>query len=413
MQRTRVTTRSSLALLSAFLLSTACSSSDSPSPASPNGGSRLVVRLTDAPFSTDSVKSVSIFVARAEGRLAATDDNDANANLDDGSKAGWKILATPNAAIDLLTLQNGVSVTLGDIELEPATYSGFRLIIDPSKSSVTLKNGRVLTGTSTPDVTFPSASRSGLKIALAEPVKIVGGTTTTLLVDFDVNNSFVQRGNSIEKNGLLFKPVIHASIVDAATVNANVRFANATDVALTLLKSGTALSGSSSIAFGASSSCSSITAATPLLTIVPVGSTTALPGFAPVLLAGSYTVVAYPAAGGTQFAMLSNVFTPVTGSGGLRVFNASGNATGLDVYVTASGAALTTPTVSNTLTATSSSFVSVPDGASQIRITSTGSTTVLLDFGSQTFTAGKNATLVIAPPATGSTTLRAFLVSGC
>jgi hypothetical protein len=38
---------------------------------------------------------------------------------------------------------------------------------------------------------------------------------------------------------------------------------------------------------------------------------------------------------------------------------------------------------------------------------------VLLDLGSQTLSAGQNATLVIAPPAAGSTTLRAFLVPGC
>jgi hypothetical protein len=33
--------------------------------------------------------------------------------------------------------------------------------------------------------------------------------------------------------------------------------------------------------------------------------------------------------------------------------------------------------------------------------------------GSQTLTAGQNTTLVIAAPALGSTTLRAFLVNGC
>jgi hypothetical protein len=40
-------------------------------------------------------------------------------------------------------------------------------------------------------------------------------------------------------------------------------------------------------------------------------------------------------------------------------------------------------------------------------------TTVLLDLGAQTLVAGQNATLVIAPPAIGSTTLRAFLVPAC
>ena len=37
--------------------------------------------------------------------------------------------------------------------------------------------------------------------------------TTSMLIDFDVGKSFVMRGNSISQNGLLFKPVIHATTV--------------------------------------------------------------------------------------------------------------------------------------------------------------------------------------------------------
>lgn len=61
----------------------------------------------------------------------------------------------------------------------------------------------------------------------------------------------------------------------------------------------------------------------------------------------------------------------------------------------------------------SDSFLSVPVGASQIRLTADGSSAVLLDMGSQTFAAGQNAMLVVAPPAAGATTPRAFLVPGC
>lgn len=39
---------------------------------------------------------------------------------------------------------------------------------------------------------------------------MIGSGTTDLLIDFDVGRSFVMRGNSISRNGLLFKPVIHA-----------------------------------------------------------------------------------------------------------------------------------------------------------------------------------------------------------
>jgi hypothetical protein len=414
MKRRRQHVLSILALAGALTAPIACSDSGTIASIGGDGTSKLVVRLTDAPFSSDSVKSVDIFVVRVEGRVASATDDDANANLDNGGNAGWQVVATPNASFNLLALQNGVSTTLGEAPLPPGTYNGLRLIIDPGKSSVTLKNGQVLTNTSSPDVTFPSASRSGLKIVPSEPVKIVAGTTTTLLVDFDVNNSFVQRGNSIDKNGLLFKPVIKATITDAATVNATIRFANATATTLTLQQNGTALSGGSALAFGASSACSSVSATNPLLSLLPAGSTTILTGFAPTLQVGtSYTLLAYPGGVATQFATLSNTFTPTSGQGGLRVFNAAGSATGIDVYVTASGAPLTTATVSNALAGVASNFVSVPAGSSQVRLTSTGSTTVLLDFGAQSFTAGQNVTLVIAPPAAGSTTIRAFLVTGC
>lgn len=377
---------------------------------------RLVVKLTDAPFLTDSVASVDVFVVRVDGRVGSTDDADADENLDDASSAGWHTLATPNASYNLLSLQNGASATLGSAILTPGTYNGFRFIIDPNQSSVTLKNGKKLTNTSSPSVTFPSASKSGIKIVLSKPVDIVGGATTTLLIDFDVNNSFVMRGNSIEQNGLIFKPVIKGTITDAATVNATIRLANSTGVALDFLQGTNVLSGGSNLAFGASSACSSVNAATPNLSVRQTATTTALPGFTPTLEVGkSFTVIAYPNASNViQFATLSNVFTPTAGQVGLRVFNATTIPAAFDVFVTAPGATLTTPTVANVLAGASSAFVSVPAGGSQIRLTAVGTTTpVLLDFGTQTLAAGQNITLVIAPPAAGQTAPRAFLVPGC
>jgi hypothetical protein len=394
-------------------ITVACS--DSPTDLGASGSGTVVVKLTDAPFLTDSLKRVDIFVVRVEGRVAAADSTEADSDHENGSAHGWKVLASPNAPFELLSLQNGASVTLGSTSLDAGSYNGFRFIIDPTKSSATLKNGRVLSGSSTPSITFPSASRSGIKVVLSKPVTIVGGGTTTLLLDFDVNESFVMRGNSIDQNGLLFKPVIRGSIVDAATVNATVRLVNATNVALNFLQGGTALTGGSNLAFGASSACSSVNAATPGLTIVEAGATAPLAGFAPALQAGTtYTIVVYPNASGVaQFSTLSNTFAPTTGQAGLRVFNATTSSTGYDVFVTATGAALAVPTVANTLAGTSSLFVSVPAGSSQVRLAGAGATTALLDLGSQAFNAGQNSTLVIAPPAQGSTVPRAFLVGGC
>jgi hypothetical protein len=405
---TSLVTRLAPYALALAALVAACS--DSVDPAA-EGEGRVIVRLTDAPFLTDSVRSVNMYVVRVEARRTQADSAAADSDTDDGSKGGWKTLAMPNASIDLLTLRNGAATTLGEATLDAGTYNGLRFIIDPSRSNVVLKNGTTLEG---PDeIKFPSGDRSGIKVNLAEPLRVVGGSTTTLLIDFDVNESFVMRGNSIERNGLLFKPVVKATVIDAATVNASIRLFNATGTSLNLLQAGTALAGGGNIATGASSSCSSVNAATPNLTVTQGMSTAALPGFAPSLTAGtSYTIVAYPGTGGAvQFATLGNAFTAPTGQAGLRVFNAT--ATGYDVHVTSVGAPLASPLVSNQLAGTSSSYVAVPAGTSVVTVTSAGGTRAVVALPTQTFVAGQNATLVIAPAAAGSTTPQLFVVPSC
>ena len=409
LRRTLVWTAASIVLAG---IAAVCSS-DSTLPSLTTSGD-VTVQLSDAPFLTDSVQSVDVFVVEVDGRATATDDNDANANVDNSAAGGWTVLATPNQSYNLLALQNGATATLGQVGLAAGTYSGFRLIIDQSKSSVTLKNGTVLSGNSTPGIKFPSAAKSGLKVNLSKPLTIVGGSTTTLLVDFDVNDSFVLRGNTISQNGLLFKPVINGTIVDAATVNATIRLANATDVAFDLRQGTSVASGGGNLAFGGVSSCTSVTAATPGLGVALTGTTANLSAFAPTLVAGnSYTFVAFGTAASANFATLVNTFTPASGQAGFRVFNATGGATALDAFVTPLSAVLTTATVSGAVSGSATAFVSVPSGSQQIRLTSTGLLTVLLDAGAQTLTAGTNYTLVVAPPASGSTTLRAFLVPGC
>ncbi len=200
----RVRIMTVLALAAGVGSAAACG--DSPTTA---GRGTLAVRLTDAPFPTDSVSSVDIFVVRVDGRVAAADS--LAVAQDSAGTHGWTTLAEPNLSVNLLAYQNGASLPLGTATLAEGSYHGFRLIIDPSKSSITLKNGVVLSNTSTPNVSFPSGSRTGIKIVLTTPVEIVASDTTTMLVDFDVANSFVLRGNTILQSGLLFKPVVKAT----------------------------------------------------------------------------------------------------------------------------------------------------------------------------------------------------------
>ncbi len=167
----------------------------------------------ESPLPTGSVKSVNIFVVRIDAKGAEPTDADAAAETEDAESAkdGWKTVAEPNATFDLMTLTDGTNTFLGDAKVAAGSYNGFRLIIDPAKSSVTLNDAAntVIGGESITGLKFPSADKTGIKIKLSGgAVDVKEGETSTLVVKFDVTNSFVVRGGSIDQNGLLFKPVI-------------------------------------------------------------------------------------------------------------------------------------------------------------------------------------------------------------
>ena len=198
------------------------------------------------------------------------------------------------------------------------------------------------------------------------------------------------------------------------TGKASVRLANAIDAPLDLRQDDAIVSGGAGLGFGGMSPCTTVSTAAPGLVVAKVGTTANLAGFDPSFDAGkSYTLVAFPGGGSaTSFAMLLNAFTPSTGAAGFRVFNATSEPTALDAFVTTPNAPLVTPTTSKTAAGTASALVNASAGTRQIRVTSTGTHTVVLDAGSRNLAARTNYTLVVAPPASG-TALRAFLVAGC
>jgi hypothetical protein len=209
---------------------------------------KLTVQLTDAPFPFDSVARADVFVVRIDGKLAATDEADAASSTDASSNTdpskGWVTLALPNASYNLLDLQNGTTVNLGEATLATGSYQGFRLILNTDQSSITLKNGTVLNGNSATGIKWPSAGKTGIKIVLDQAINVVEGGTVMVL-DFNLGQSFVLRGNTISQNGLLFKPVIKAVARDiTGSVSGTVRQDNATgalvaDATVEVLKSGT------------------------------------------------------------------------------------------------------------------------------------------------------------------------------
>ena len=202
---------------------------------------KLTVQLTDAPFPFAEVSRVDMHVVRIDARAQSVSENEASDASDNG---GWTTIASPNTAINLLSLQGGVTANLGTTSLATGNYNGFRLILDTQKSSVTLKDGTVLTGGN--GIIFPSAAQTGIKINLDAPIQVTQDSSVMIL-DFDVGSSFVMRGNSITNNGLVFKPVVRAVATELTGVlTGSVRSASATGPAVAgatvdVLKDGTAL----------------------------------------------------------------------------------------------------------------------------------------------------------------------------
>ena len=176
----------------------------------------VAASITEAPLPEGSVKSVDIFIVRVEARREEPTEEAAAENTEEAAaeNGGWVTVAEPNALFDLMTLSGGTNTFLGDAEVAAGAYNGFRLIIDPAKSSVTLNDegNTVIGGESITGLKFPSAAQTGIKIKLTGgALDVEDGESSTLVVKFDVSKSFVMRGSTIEQNGLLFKPVIHGT----------------------------------------------------------------------------------------------------------------------------------------------------------------------------------------------------------
>ncbi len=252
------------------------------------GTGLLTVRLTDAPFPFVDVLRVDIFVVRVDAKTAATTEV---AAADETNHDGWITVATPNVSINLLDLQNGKTLDLGGTALPIGTYRSFRLILDTSKSSITLKDG------SKPPIFFPSAGQTGIKVNLDEPIQVTEDGST-LILDFDIGRSFVMRGNTAA-NGFNFKPVINAVAQLTGSVSGSVH-ANSTtgavvpNVAVELLPAGSALDYSGDILRSATTDADGkftiafLQAGTYVLRATPPTAS----GFKPALLPGGLTITA-------------------------------------------------------------------------------------------------------------------------
>jgi len=172
--------------------------------AGPAGDKTTRVLLTDAPFPFDRVQRVDVYVMSVSGSLSA----------DTSASGDFVTLASPNRAIDLLALQGGVTDELGALELPEGIITAVRLVIDTDRSSITLKDGTVLTGSSTPGIAWQSSAGQPVLNALIQEQIDVPDSGGTVVIDFDVGKAFLtpqELDPTSTDQGFIFSPVLRAA----------------------------------------------------------------------------------------------------------------------------------------------------------------------------------------------------------
>lgn len=154
----------------------------------------LKVSITDDPFPIDFIDEANVTIIKVEIRMK----NDTSGN-------SYMTLMEDTLEYNLLDLRNGVIAELLELEIPVGSYDLIRLYVD--KASISIKEG------DTYELKVPSGSQTGIKVFVNPAIQIEGGLTSELLLDFNLDKSFVLKGNLNTPagiNGFNFKPVIRA-----------------------------------------------------------------------------------------------------------------------------------------------------------------------------------------------------------
>ena len=192
-----------MALSVLFLGLSGCGSSSSETTTSDKGS--VALYLTDAP---GDYKSVFITIKDVSVHFVSTEDENTSSDDNSTEESGWKIIASPNAKYDLLTLQNGVLAKLGITELAVGKYTQVRLIL--SEEVITDGDGSddapyanyvVYDDNTSQELTVGSAFNTGIK--LNHNFEVESNTTTSLVMDFDADESIHSAGDKLMMNPVI------------------------------------------------------------------------------------------------------------------------------------------------------------------------------------------------------------------
>jgi hypothetical protein len=175
-----------------ILFATACQDMDNTNDQQGN----LVIKLTDAPFPIDMIEAATVNITKVEIRKRS-----------EGNEEEYPFITVLGESMEfnLLDLRNGITADLVDTVIEAGNYDLIRVYVDQA--------GIVVIGEEPYNLKVPSGPQTGIKIFVEPSLRVVGGLTTEVLLDFNVEKSFILKGNMDSPAGIKgfnFKPVIRA-----------------------------------------------------------------------------------------------------------------------------------------------------------------------------------------------------------
>jgi len=167
---------------------------------------RVIVQITDEPFPIDLISEANVTITKVEIRAAGEEVEEESTTEDtDGTTSPYITLFEGSYEVNLLGLRNGITDELADMEIPAGDYDLIRVYVENASIAVT--------GYETYTVKVPSGSETGIKLFISPGLKVAGGLTAEILLDFNVEKSFVLQGDletAAGIKGFNFKPVIRA-----------------------------------------------------------------------------------------------------------------------------------------------------------------------------------------------------------
>ncbi|MDX1645884.1 MAG: DUF4382 domain-containing protein [Longimicrobiales bacterium] len=225
MSRSKVSSWARLSALLLAVVTAACGVDDGVGIDKEGGaivrdtGTKVTVLLTDA--AADYIAAANVDIGRVE--ILPAGDGGGPILLNEDGTEGY---------VNLLEFQGPATTPIAEAEIEPGVYGQLRLVVEGANVQL-MAPYEFRGGGDEMDLFVPSGAQTGIKLNLRSEdypngIEIVPGETVIVL-DFDVNQSFVLLGNPKTPagvHGVNFKPTIRVTGMDVAASIAGTVFTN-------------------------------------------------------------------------------------------------------------------------------------------------------------------------------------------